>query len=247
MTNPHPVQEAPQPQATGQTAQQRQLVVYSFFKADLAWRRLSENEKAKGRDEFRAVVEKYQKKGLIILSYSTLGMRADTDFVLWRIGTSLEDHRDMTAELNQTGLGKYLATPFNYLAMTKHSTYVDKHVHEGQEGRRLRIVPGRYKYFFVYPFWKTHEWYQLSKEERQKMMDVHIQIGHKYPGIKINTTYCFGLDDPDFVVAFEGDSPADFLDLVMELREVKARPYTLRDTPIFTCIKQDLKDVLSAI
>jgi len=223
------------------------MVAYTFFKADLTWRRLPESEKEKGRNEFQAVVEKYQEKGLLILPYSTLGMRGDTDFLLWRIGTSLEDHRDMTAELNQTGLGKYLHTPHSYLAMTKHSTYVDKHEHPNQEGRRLRIVPGRYKYFFVYPFWKTHEWYQLPKAKRQKMMDIHIQIGHKYPGIKINTTYCFGLDDPEFVVAFESDSPSDFLDLVMELREVTSRVYTLRDTPIFTCLKQDLKEILASL
>jgi chlorite dismutase len=242
----NPVQEAPQPAAQDQTPVARQFVNYAFYKADLAWRRLTNAEKEKGREEFLGVVEKYR-KDLMILPYSTVGLKGETDFLLWRIGYELEKIRDMSAELNQTGLGKYLHNTYSYLAMTKHSTYVDKHEHPGQEGRRLRIVPGNAKYFFLYPFWKTHEWYQLPKEERQKMMDVHIAIGHKYPGIKINTSYAFGLDDPDFVVAFEGNSPADFLDLVMELREVKSRLYTLRDTPIFTCIKQDLKEILASL
>ena len=35
------------------------------------------------------------------------------------------------------------------------------------------------------------------------MMDEHITIGHKYPSVKLNTTYSFGLDDQEFVVAFE--------------------------------------------
>ena len=37
------------------------------------------------------------------------------------------------------------------------------------------------------------------------MMDEHIAIGRSYPGITINTSYSFGLDDQEFVVAFEGD------------------------------------------
>ena len=49
------------------------------------------------------------------------------------------------------------------------------------------------------------------------MMDAHIRVGNKYPSVKLNTTYSFGLDDQDFVVAFETEEPKDFLDLVMEL------------------------------
>ena len=71
--------------------------------------------------------------------------------------------------------------------------------------------------------------------------------GHRYPGIKINTIYSFGLDDPEFVVAFEGDKPEEFLDLVMEMREHEVRKYTLRDTPIFTCIRGSVGDVLATL
>src|SRR5688500_19088924 len=54
------------------------------------------------------------------------------------------------------------------------------------------------------------------------MMDEHIRIGSKYRSVKLHTTYSFGLDDQEFVVAFETDYPSDFLDLVQELRETKA-------------------------
>ena len=37
--------------------------------------------------------------------------------------------------------------------------------------------------------------------------------------MKLNTTYSFGLDDYEFVVAFETDEPSDFLDTVQDLRE----------------------------
>ncbi|MBT1617402.1 chlorite dismutase family protein, partial [Klebsiella pneumoniae] len=86
-----------------------------------------------------------------------------------------------------------------------------------------------------YPFVKTRAWYALPFDERQEMMDEHIRVGSKYPSVKLDTTYSFGLDDQEFVVAFETDEPADFLDLVQDLRETKASMYTLRDTPMYTC------------
>src|SRR5437588_12327609 len=79
------------------------------------------------------------------------------------------------------------------------------------------------------------------------MMNEHIRIGITYPSVKLNTTYSFGLDDQEFVVAFESDSPSDFLDLVMKLRETKSSEYTLRDTPIFTCIAMLPSEALDAL
>src|SRR5258708_12830288 len=83
--------------------------------------------------------------------------------------------------------------PHHYFAMTKRSTYVDRHEHPGQEGRgsRLVIVPGGRRFLFVYPFVKTRAWYQLPREERQREMDPHIAPGHRYPGVKINTPHTF--------------------------------------------------------
>lgn len=112
----------------------------------------------------------------------------------------------------------------------------------GGETASLRIV-GR-RYLFMYPFWKTHEWYQLSQEARQEMMTEHFRIGHRFPQVKISTAYSFGLDDPEFILGFETDDPGGFLDLVMALRESRARPYTLRDTPIFSCINRPLRECL---
>ena len=96
------------------------------------------------------------------------------------------------------------------------------------------IVPGKSQYLFVYPFVKTREWYSRPAEQRQEMMDEHIRIGSKYRSVKLHTTYSFGLDDQEFVVAFETDYPSDFLDLVQELRETKASSFTLRATSSFT-------------
>jgi chlorite dismutase len=224
----------------------RQFVNFYFFKVDAAWRRLPEEERSRGKQEFARVVEDYSGK-IIVIPYTTVGIRGDCDFMLWRIGYELELFQEMSSKLLATGLGRYLTSPYSYLSMTKRSIYVDHHVHEGQESRRLHIVPGKSKYIFVYPFVKKREWYLLTKAARQGMMDEHIEIGHKYPSVKLNTTYSFGLDDQEFVVAFETDKPEDFLDLVMELRNAEASRYTERDTPIFSCIMKSLKEMLDTL
>ena len=172
-----------------------------------------------------------------------MGMKADVDLLICRVGTSLEELQRMSAEIGQTTLGGYLSTPYSYLSMTKRSTYVDKLDPDHQDRRRF-VTPANSKYLFVYPFVKTREWYQIPFEQRQTIMDEHIKIGNKYPSVRLHTTYSFGLDDQEFVVAFETDTPQDFLDLVMELRESKGSLYTLRDTPIFSCVAKPLPEIL---
>jgi chlorite dismutase len=112
---------------------------------------------------------------------------------------------------------------------------------------RPEICISERKYLFVYPFEKKREWYGLPMDERQRIMRSHIEVGRKYPEISINTAYSFGLDDQEFVVSFEGDDPAEFLDLVQELRGTESSAYTLRDTPIFTCVSMSLGRALDAL
>ena len=241
------MQGRPQAQPSGATPPPdvRQLVGFSFYKLDPAWRRLPKAAKHDQTGELLSVVNHFSKK-LMVLTYSLVGMRPDVDFLIWRVGSQLEELQEMSAAIWQTQMGSYLSTPHAYLSMTKRSLYVDKIDPDHPDKRRF-ITPAHAKYLFVYPFVKTTEWYQLPFEERQKMMDEHIILGNKFPSVKIHTTYSFGLDDPEFVLAFETDSPKDFLDLVMAMRESKARPFTLRDTPIFTCIAKPFAEILKDI
>ena len=48
-------------------------------------------------------------------------------------------------------------------------------------------------------------------------------------------------------MAFETDEPRDFVDLVQELRETEVSLYTLRDTPIFSCVATTLPEALDAL
>ncbi len=251
MTQPDPAENAAKP-ATGPRGGPgggrpgadgpRYFVTYTFYRIQNKFRRLDANSRLTASHDFRQHLDDWSKK-IQVHAYSTAGMRPDVDFLLWRIAPDLESLHDMALATKKTAFGVHLTIPHSYLAMTRRSVYVDKHQHEGQEGSRLYIRPTESKYLFVYPFVKTHDWYQLPMADRQKAMDEHIAMGHKYPSVRINTTYCFGLDDPEFVVAFESDQPGDFLDLVMEMRSSRARPYTLRDTPIFTCIRKSFQEL----
>jgi chlorite dismutase len=211
----------------------RQFVTFTFYKTRPEWRSLDAEQKLAARREFVEVFDSYR-RDLLMHSYSITGLRSNVDFMLWRIGYSLDPFQEMSARLNATALGRHLDVTQSFLSMTKRSMYIDKDNPEHVEDR-LHIVPGQSKYLFVYPFVKTREWYSLPVEQRQEMMDEHIRVGSKYRSVKLHTTYSFGLDDQEFVVAFETDYPSDFLDLVQELRESKASRYTLRDTPMYTC------------
>jgi chlorite dismutase len=224
----------------------RQFVQYQFFSTDPAWRRLPADERARGKAEFAQVVRDFQGRA-IVLPFSLMGTRGDCDFMLWRIAYELETLTEMTGKLLATGLGQWLTRPYSFIGQAKRSVYLDPTIHPSQEHKRGIVRPGEYKYLFVYPFVKTREWFLLPAEERGEIMKQHILKGHEYPSIHLNTIYSFGLDDQEWVVAFESNQPSDFVDLVMALRETESSRYTQRDTPIFTCVRGEIETVLDTL
>ncbi|MDQ3226290.1 MAG: chlorite dismutase family protein [Chloroflexota bacterium] len=226
---------------------ERQIVKFTFFKIAPEWRRLDVTERERQITELSAVVESWAARNLV-RCYTTLGTRGDTDFMVWQVSYEIEDIQRMAGEVLGTATGGYLTTPFSYLSMTKSSTYVEKYAGPGADrATRLALAPGAHKYLFVYPLTKMREWYGLPPEERQQIMNQHIAIGATYSSVKINTTYSFGLDDQEFVLAFETDQPGDFLDLVQELRGSVSSAYTLTDVPIFTCVATTSRGMLEAL
>jgi len=147
--------------------------------------------------------------------------------MFWTITNSMEALQSFSAVILKTELGKFLSTAYSYLAMIRPSEYFGKSTDSGPVGS---------KYLFVYPFTKKREWYSIPFEERRRIMKEHVQIGHKYSSVTIHTSYCFGLDDYEFILSFETDYPEDFLNLVMDLRGSEASKYTAIETPIFTCV-----------
>jgi len=225
---------------TAKSPERRQVVRFAFYKLDNAWRRLSSERQASSKLEFGETIERFAGH-LLLRPYGLVGIRGDCDFLLWQVAEDLDSLVALQTALNRTDLGAYLTLPYSYLAMTRRSIY--EFPEDPGQPSRLVIRPSEARYLFVYPFTKTRLWYLLPKAERQTMMDEHVRVGRRYPSIRLNTTYSYGLDDQEFIVAFEGDNPADFLDLVMELRESKASSYTLRDT----CVQMSLWDMLDTL
>jgi chlorite dismutase len=216
-------------------------MLYTVFRTVPAWYGVPKDEKARAIAEYLARVDDFKQR-LTVRPYSTLGLKRDADFLLWLISPDLPSIQDLVAALRKTAMAPYLENSGSYLAVTRESMYVKGHVED-----RVMVQPGEATYLFVYPFVKSREWYLLPMEVRQKLMNEHIRIGHQFPAIRINTAYSFGLDDQDFVVAFEGEEPKDFVTLVMRLRESEGSRYTVRDTPIFTCVKKPLEEILSSL
>ena len=239
----------PSGQVTGREPDRamRQFLSYSFYKLDPAFRRLPHAEREEMKAEFLAAAEAWVEeaeavKGLIQRSYSLVGIRDDVDFMLWRIAFDVNDFQDAQARLNRTRLMGYLHQSATYLAMQKRSQYVNRI--QGS-GHGLEILPGQGKYLFIYPFIKTRAWYDLTPYARQGMMDEHIYASEPFKGVRINTSYSYGIDDQEFVVSFDSDYPQEFVDLVHRLRYTEASNYTLQDTPMYTCVKKELPAVLA--
>jgi chlorite dismutase len=218
---------------------QGQYVAYTFYKVDPAWRRLPVEDRAAGKDAFADVVEDFAER-IDVRAYSVTGVRPDADFFLWKITDRYQDLGELGAALNGTPLAGWLETPYSYLATTKPSQYT--------KARRARkVVPKGSPYLVVYPFVKIRPWYALSTEDRQRAMDEHIRIGAEFASIHNHTTYSFGIDDQEFMTVFECDEPADFMHLMLTLRETEASAYTERDTPIFVGEQMDIRAALHAL
>lgn len=217
---------------------ERHFVKYTFLKVDPAWRRLDDAERARHKREFLAACEDFASERLL-RAFSLVGTRGDADLMLLSQATNLERIHEFHVVLAQSGLMKWCETPYSYLAMTKSSEYSDE--------SRLQVRPAHAKYLFVYPFVKTREWYRLPPDERWRIMQEHIAVGREFPQIDLNTSYSFGLDDQEFVVAFETDDPGSFLDLVQRLRTTESSAYTKRDTPTFTCVGCSVERALNAL
>jgi len=232
--------------ARGKQLTNRQYVRFAFYRVDPAWRRLEPQEQASHKQALVEVISRFDRR-MLLRPYTLMGTRADAELLLWQIAESPIPFRELATAIASTQMGGYLSMVYSYFSQTKRSIYEIRGAAADSGDERLIIDPSEAKYLFVYPFIKTRDWYQMSLQARQGIMDEHIEVGRKFPSVRLNTTYSFGLDDYEFIVAFETDEPADFLDLVQELRETESSRYTLQDTPLFTCINTRLDEALDAL
>ena len=225
--------------------QRRQFLNYAFYRLDPVFRRLPAGEQREAAAGFMDLVRTWESSDdLILRTYSLVGLRAEVDFMLWRIAFDTPPLQLMEAAIRRSRLGAYLSQVHSFLSVQRRSPYVNKMKGAGDG---VELLPGEGKYLFVYPFTKTRSWYRLSPHARQGMMDEHIAASAPFRGVRLNTSYSYGIDDQDFVVAFDSDYPQEFVDLVGRLRYTEASLYTERDTPMFMCAKAPIDAILAQL
>jgi chlorite dismutase len=230
------------PSAPQVEAEASQFVQYLMLRVDPQWRRLEATARGRDRAEFaRTICD--ASAAVTTYAYSTIGLKAGADIMLWWKAATPDVAQELTGALLRTGLGRYCEIAHSLWGITRPSVYTKRRTsqeHALDEATRLR-------YLIVYPFSKTNEWYLMSREARQGLMNEHMRIGHEYDDVRQVLLYSTGLDDQEFVVAYETDQLERHHQLVVALRSTEARRYTLRDTPIFTAIHRPLDDVLALI
>jgi chlorite dismutase len=173
------------------------------------------------------------------------GTEHDLDFIVWSALT-VNDNQDTAFFFEK--FAKALA-PYRHLIEQKDSLWGLTRPSQYSKARSKQEIDPfseeRKPYLIIYPFSKTTEWYLMSREARQGMMNEHIRIGKQYEDISQLLLYSFGLQNQEFVVVYETDDLTRFSDLVNGLRDTEARRYTLRDTPLHTAIYHPAEETLA--
>ena len=210
---------------------------------DPVWRRRTDAERHEDGCAFGAALDEASLDGIRTISYSSIGLEAGVDLLFWRMAPSVDVLEASAAALLRAGIGRWLTVSHSFIGRIGPSQYVRKPTEQEQS----LFAGERSRYLVVYPFTKSTDWYLLSKEARQGVMNEHMRVGHEYPTIRQALAYSFGLDSQEFVVAYEMDDLVAFGDLVRALRSTESRRSTVSDTPILLGIHRPLDEILAML
>ena len=213
---------------------------FSFYKVDSKRRWLNDIGKEEAAKEFSSLVEIANTK-MKVSTYSTLGLRKESDFMIWSISESLEKIQILTSKVYSTVLGKYIEPSEVYLSTSRPSVYSNQVTPSFMKNEEPL------KYNIVYPFIKSREWYLLPFDKRSEMMKEHINVGKEFPQIRLNTSYSFGISDQDFMLAFETNNLSMFQNLIMDLRETEVSKYIIKDIPMIPCVLKDMNEIIKSL
>lgn len=218
---------------------------FMFLKLQPEFRRLISNEKIAAKQEFENMVGAAQEK-LFLRTYMLAGLRSDADILFWRMSDDLPYLQEICARTFSAGAGRYFTPSFCYLG-----------VHQGPDPATPRkeldfgFLPkdtfGRHRFMLMHPVVKAHTWYELSDQERGKLMGERAQVLSRYRDIQENFFMSYGLDEPDMIVTREAKSLEDLTAATQELRQQRIKNYTCDDKPVLLCLGRDLREIMDAI
>jgi chlorite dismutase len=210
---------------------------------DPVWRRRTDEERHDDGCRFLEAAAAGDLEGVRSVSYSSIGLEPGVELLLWRMAPSVDALEVGAAALLREGLGRWLTVRHSLVGRIGPSQYVRKPTEQEQS-----LFSGdRSRYLVVYPFTKSTDWYLLSKEARQGVMNEHMRVGHEYTTVRQALAYSFGLDGQDFVVAYETDDLVAFGDLVRALRSTESRRSTVSDSPILLGIHRSMDEILALL
>ena len=210
---------------------------------DPEWRRRTDEERHDDGRRFGEADAAAELDEVRSVTYSSVGLEPGVDLMFWRMAPSVDALETAAAALLRAGLGRWLTVRHSLIGRIGPSQYVRKPTDQEQS-----LFSGeRSRYLVVYPFTKSTDWYLLSKETRQGVMNEHMRVGHEYPMIRQALGYSFGLDSQEFVVAYETDDLVAFGDLVRALRSTESRRSTVSDTPILLGIHRSMDEILDLL
>jgi chlorite dismutase len=208
---------------------------------DPAWRRLPREARRESAGELAAAVS--AESDVTTFAYSMVGLQPGTDLLLWSLAPSLEALEGRSASVLRSGMGQWLKVQESFLGIIQPSQYVKKPTPQEQS----LFAGERSRYLIVYPFTKSTDWYLLAREARQGIMNEHMRVGHDFPEVRQLLAYSFGIDDMDFLVAYETDDLPKFGELVRALRGTDSRRSTIRDTPLLTGIHRPIEEITALL
>jgi hydrogen peroxide-dependent heme synthase len=170
--------------------------------------------------------------------YSTVGFRADADLMLWLVAGSPDVLQEALVSFRRTEIGQRLRLTWSFMGVVKPAEFTADHLPAFARGE----PPGRYA--CVYPFVRTSEWYLLPREDRAALLREHGEIGREFPDVLANTTSAFGLNDWEWILAFEAERLDRIVDCIRRLREAEARRFTKEEVPFVTGIRKDVAAAL---
>ncbi|OFW77108.1 MAG: hypothetical protein A2Z48_06710 [Actinobacteria bacterium RBG_19FT_COMBO_70_19] len=206
--------------------------LYPVFKASRAFRDLDLDDAAQ---EVENLFKEWEGRVAVRGVYSTVGFRADSDLMLWLIGPTPEDVQQALVAFGRTQAGRALDLSWTFMGVVKPAEFTADHAPAFVKGDPPK------RFLNVYPFVRTPEWYLVPRDERAEMLREHGVIGREYPDVLANTTSAFGINDWEWILAFEADELDRLVDCIRRLRDAQARRFTKEEVPFVTGIRKDVR------
>ncbi|HEY8533247.1 MAG TPA: hydrogen peroxide-dependent heme synthase [Micromonospora sp.] len=190
--------------------------------------------------EVEALLEQLATKDVTVRgTYDVSALRSDADVMVWWHAGSSDQLQEAYRLFRRTALGRHLAPVWSAMGLHRPAEFNKSHVPAFLAGEPPRT------YLSVYPFIRSYEWYLLPEDERREMLAEHGRMARGYPDVRANTVASFGLNDYEWLLAFEADELHRIVDLIRELRGSQARRHVRVEVPFFTGRRRPVAELIA--